>query len=873
MRFTFPQILLVVVAAGAAVAAQAQQPVQQEQAELKGVYSFVGALDGEATLFAARSGAQSELEIHLPILRGDRIWTRPYGRLAVLMSDRSILALDHDSDVTFTQIAGSPDADDVDSLYVLHRGRLSLDVADHLVDSELPAVDTTNARIYARQQGRYQVESDGDAWTEVAVLEGFAEIVTQRGSVIVRGGEALRVQGLDDPWIELQNGVGAAAAALDEWTDGRRARLAAYAAVDANGYGSALASHGNWVEIEDRQAWKPEVEDDWQPYSRGRWTDTPAGLYWVARDPWGPLTYHYGSWNLYPGHGWLWFPSSIYSPSHVYWYWGPSYVGWIPRGYYQRYYGGLGFGLRRGLYGWAGGFWDPFNTWIFCPSGYLGYGRGYTYGRSLRRRHPKLSRGIITTDTNGIDYRNWRNPDAARQVLLSKRPPLSESQLPDVTDFVARRADLTESLQRRLVRDDTQSRSVTVTGGPSGSGSQGLVGVTAGGVRAAPVARVTGAGGSSGSGVAVRRTGAGQLRPAGSGTAESTPQLRRAGSVPTDAAEPSDAVTRVRRADTPGPASVSSGGVKAAPAPRAAVKADEPGQAGAVAPTRVATPRSSGGTLDRSRRPTPGRRVLDAIRGRDAAPVQPRTAAPASGRPERVNTPRSATPPRTRATTPRTSRPATPPTRTRSAPPRTSRPATPPTRTRSAPPRTSRPATPPTRTKSAPPRTSRPSTPPTRTKSAPPRTSRPSTPPTRTKSAPPRTSRPATPPTRTKSAPPRTSRPATPPTRTKSAPPRTSRPSTPPTRTKSAPPRTSRPATPPTRTRSTPTRTSRPRSTPAPRTRSTPRTASPRSSSPPARSYSPPSSSSAPRASSPPPTASSSSSPPSGSGRTPPRLP
>ena len=802
MRSTLPQALLVVVAAGAAVAAQAQQPVQQEQAELKGVYSFVGALDGEATLFAARSGAQSELEIHLPILRGDRIWTRPYGRLAVLMSDRSILALDHDSEVTFTQIAGSPDADDVDSLYVLHRGRLSLEVADHLVDSELPAVDTTNARIYAKQQGRYQVESDGDAWTEVAVLEGFAEVVTQRGSVIVRGGEALRVQGLDDPWIELQNGAGAAAAALDEWTDGHRARLAAYAAVDANGYGSALASHGNWVEIEDRQAWKPEVEDDWQPYSRGRWTHTPAGLYWVARDPWGPLTYHYGSWNLYPGHGWLWFPSAIYSPSHVYWYWGPSYVGWIPRGYYQRYYGGLGFGLRHGLYGWAGGFWDPFNTWIFCPSGYLGYGRGYTYGRSLRRRHPKLSRGIITTDTNGIDYRNWRNPDAARQVLLSKHPRLSESELPDVTDFVARRADLTESLQRRLVRDDTQSGSVTVTGGPSGSGSGGLVGVTAGGVRATPTARVTGAGGSSASGVAVRRTAPGQLRPAGSGPAGSTPQLRRAGSAPTDAAEPSDAVTRVRRADTPGPASVSSGGVKAAPAPTVAVEADEPGQAGAEAPTRVVTPRSSGGTLDRSRRPTPGRRVLDAIRGRDAAPGQPRTAAPGARRPERVNTPRPATPPRTRATPPRTSRPPSTPTRTQSTPPRTSRPSSTPTRTRSTPPRTSKPSSTPTRTRSTPPRTSRPSSTPTRTRSTPPRTSRPSSTPTRTRSTPPRTSRPrSTPAPRTRSTP-RTSSPrsSSPPARSYSPPSSSSAPrasSPPPTASSSSPPSSGSGRTPP----------------------------------------------------------------------------
>ena len=281
-------------------------------------------------------------------------------------------------------------------------------------------------------------------------------------------------------------------------------------------------------------AWQPETEDDWQPYSRGRWTHTPAGLYWVARDPWGPLTYHYGSWNLHPGYGWLWFPSSIYSPSHVYWYWGPSYVGWIPRGYYQRYYGGLGFGLRYGLYGWAGGLWDPFNTWIFCPPGYLGYGRGYTYGRSLRRRHPKLARGIITTDTNGIDYRNWRDPQATQQVLLGKRRGFSESELPDVTDFVARRADLHESLQTRLTRTDAEPVIVTVAGAPTDSNRPGLVGVTAGGLRAGSTSQVTGTEQKSAQGVTLRQTAPDEIRRGPSGAVRTTIQRRRADSVSTN---------------------------------------------------------------------------------------------------------------------------------------------------------------------------------------------------------------------------------------------------------------------------------------------------------------------------------------------------
>ncbi len=703
MRHPFLTVVLAVpiavLAAGAAGAVNT--PGQGQTEGLGGVYSFVGALEGDATLFAARSGARSELELHLPILRGDRVWTTPGARLAVLMSDRSILALDYDTEVTLERIAGSPDGEDRDSLYVLHRGRLSLEVEDRLLDAELPAVDTANARIYMKQGGRYQVHSDGDRWTEVTVLTGFTEVVTQRGSVIVRGGETLVANGLDNPWIELQSGAAAAAAMLDDWTAGHRARLVAYAGVDAGAYGNALDAHGDWVEVDDRRAWKPRVAGDWQPYSRGRWTDTPAGLYWVARDPWGPLPYHYGSWSMHPAWGWLWYPGLVYAPSHVYWYWGPSYVGWIPSGYYRHYYRGLGFGLRFGLYGWAGGLWDPFNSWIFCPSGYLGYGRGYTYGRSLRRHHPKLERGLITTDTRGIDRRNWHDPTRAQRALLGRRSGLAGSELPDVDSFVARGGDLDPAVRTRIVRSKQDPPAVSVRRVPVPGSGAGATSVTAGGVRAKPSSPAS--------------ASAGGIRAAPSGPTRAT-----AGGIRAAPSSPAG------RADV-----VRDGGAGIRRAGRAPATRDEDGDTATGTTVTRTVPSSPGAAPAPSRRPTPGRRVLDAIRSRDGAatPTRVRSA-------PRTSTPKAAPPTRVRSTTPRTVTPGSaPPTRVRSTP-RTSTPrSAPPTRVRSTPRATTPRSAPPTRVRSTP-RTSTPkAAPPTRIRSVP-RSSTPRATPTRVRSTP-----------------------------------------------------------------------------------------------------------------------------------------
>ena len=195
----------------------------------------------------------------------------------------------------------------------------------------------------------------------------------------------------------------------------------------------------------------PTVTSSWRPYWQGRWWHTPRGLYWVSHDPWSPAVYHYGTWDLHSRWGWLWYPGYSYAPSHVYWYWGPSYTAWVPYGYYTRYYrhrfADFSFGFRFGHYGWAGGYWDPFDYWTFCPTRYFGYRRQHRYlhhGYDLRKRGGRLERGFITTDTRRITPDRWNRPDVVARGFdedLRKRQ-VRRADLPDVNDFVGRR-DLT----------------------------------------------------------------------------------------------------------------------------------------------------------------------------------------------------------------------------------------------------------------------------------------------------------------------------------------------------------------------------------------------------------------------------------------------
>jgi hypothetical protein len=108
---------------------------------------------------------------------------------------------------------------------------------------------------------------------------------------------------------------------------------------DAAMFYEELSQHGEWVEYENYgPVWHPRgVEEDWRPYTNGRWVPTSQGYVFESHEPWAWATYHYGNWFPTPHYGWCWAPGRTWYPNTVTWRTSPqtaavdvSYIGWAP---------------------------------------------------------------------------------------------------------------------------------------------------------------------------------------------------------------------------------------------------------------------------------------------------------------------------------------------------------------------------------------------------------------------------------------------------------------------------------------------------------------------------------------------------------------
>jgi hypothetical protein len=349
-------------------------------------------------------------------------------------------------------------------------GNVQLIVAADSLGDELPRVETPNATIYPQYFGSYRLTADA-GYSQVVVRSGTAQMVTDNGSWKVKADEEAVIDNRN-PDHQAEVREAGAFDSLERWgrqLDDEYASADQPASVDDNlRYAAApLNRYGSWVNVEGASYWRPTVDADWRPYWQGRWIYTPSGLTWVSSEPWGWVPFHYGSWDNLPGYGWVWQPGSVWSPAWVYWYWGSDYTGWCPTGYYTRYYGaelGGGVGFRWGVYGWAGGGWGAFDRWNFVSANYFSYREGYRQGyrdafwdahRDVRRyavpidsrHHGVLGRGIITTDTKPLKPSVWKDPGGAVRVLRGR----GSVELPDVTQFVARKPNLPTAIAHRVV--------------------------------------------------------------------------------------------------------------------------------------------------------------------------------------------------------------------------------------------------------------------------------------------------------------------------------------------------------------------------------------------------------------------------------------
>ena len=429
------------------------------QGGMDGSYGYVRLLDGSATLLQGDTGERVEAAVNEPLLAGDRLFATGESRIEILLADGNIVRVGDRAQVTFRALANSGDAGDAGSVLELARGTLQLVTSADQRGAEFPAVVTPNATIRARGAGSFLIAADEGRRTEVIVREGVADVTTRGEVAEVRRGERLFVEGTRGDRLDF-----AAAPDLDRleaWGLGlrdrtRTAEYAAHVDPDLHYAASSLSGHGSWVHVDAGVAWRPRVSAGWAPYRHGRWRHTPSGMFWVSYEPWGWVPYHYGYWDLHPSWGWVWFPGSRFAGAHVYWYWGPSYAGWIPTGYYWRHYRnhyGSSWGFRFGVYGHIGGGFGRYRHWTFLPHGRLGHRRQHFYavsGVELGRGRRALERGVLFTDTRGLGRQAWRQP-AETLASLRRAVPRDGRSAVDANGFIDRGTRLPRSLERVAV--------------------------------------------------------------------------------------------------------------------------------------------------------------------------------------------------------------------------------------------------------------------------------------------------------------------------------------------------------------------------------------------------------------------------------------
>ncbi len=431
--------------------ASAFAPLAASAQERDGSYSYIRTLDGSASLIPVGSQIREPAEINQPILEGDRLRVDRGSRVELILADRTRVHIDGQSEVAFDALALSPDSEARASRLNLFDGEIRIATDDFPSaargGAEPPEVETGNATIYLSEHGSFRLTVDGDDWSEVTVREGSAEVETERGSQLVRERERAEIEGPTRARVAI--GPAEGADALERWAEALFDRSDSYSGYvdDDLGYASeSLSRYGSWSVVSGQRVWRPRVSSTWRPYALGRWRNSPSGAIWVSSEPWGWVPYHYGTWDYFPSFGWAWVPGRVFAPSWTYWYWGPDYVGWCPTGYYTRYYGGSGF--RDGTYGWAHGSGSFFAEWNFVPFNNFG---DRSLGNQIRRGRDlpiTLGRGIVTTDTRPLGRERWNDPTRAIDLLRRGRP-----NLPDVSDFVARKRDLPPSVRQEIVID------------------------------------------------------------------------------------------------------------------------------------------------------------------------------------------------------------------------------------------------------------------------------------------------------------------------------------------------------------------------------------------------------------------------------------
>jgi hypothetical protein len=459
--------------------------------------SYVSYDDGDAYVLQSGDDRQIEARVNLPVFPGDEVRTGRRGRIEMRLADGNIVALDRNSVLRFEAIRDAYESDDEQTIAMLDEGQV---IVHRLSWSDTALrLDSRNASYVSKRQAIFSLESDGRGNDVVSVFEGTVEVRTEDDTDTLRAGEQAKVDpdGIYSSATLVRDGTTDFERWYLERSDRYSRRSSRYLGSRFAYYDYELDSYGSWVYVNDYNnwVWRPRVGAGWRPYYHGRWHHGIGGaLTWVSDEPWGWMPYHYGRWAYSGMYGWVWIPGSYYSPAWVYWAYGPSYIGWVPAGWYECY---------RPYY----------NYWQYRPTLSVGLGfhgrvrfegidlGGWTFIDSNTLLSTRADRAALTTDA--IRDRFIRGGGAATVSSTPARFGRDEikdpaaavgviargggigggtgrggsGSLADLTEFIRRDPELPSTVRDRIRRPGTETAasqpgrgaSTSVRGGGSAS--------------------------------------------------------------------------------------------------------------------------------------------------------------------------------------------------------------------------------------------------------------------------------------------------------------------------------------------------------------------------------------------------------------------
>ena len=328
-----------------------QNQANQNQADPPARVGRLANTAGAVSYHAAGDTQWAPATMNFPVASGSSFWTEPNARAELeLSSSRVALAGGTEIDIGTLDEAGLS--------ATLTQGEVLLRPRN-LAPNETWSLVTPRGTVTTSRAGRIVVlAGDTGAPTVVTVLEGYATISGPGLEQTLTAGQAATIDGTDtlqatigpaDPDAFARQGLVRDRPPLRPPSNQRTAPPPP--AISSIPGGEDLQGYGTWnINPDYGEVWYPSVDPGWVPYRQGHWAFIlPWGWTWVDDAPWGFAPFHYGRWVQFTGRwGWAPWPERdryrrerypVYAPALVTFlaFGAGASIGWVPLAPHERY--------------------------------------------------------------------------------------------------------------------------------------------------------------------------------------------------------------------------------------------------------------------------------------------------------------------------------------------------------------------------------------------------------------------------------------------------------------------------------------------------------------------------------------------------------